>query len=185
MNIFDKEHEIKQLYNRQKFALYGLLGLIFSAFVGLQLSRIEAIAKFNYNLHEILFVPFTIAFFVVPGLFIVYTYYLVRYVLKRGKRKPSLKTSMKAISVLAALIVIGLITAHQFQEVSTSGVFMVEKKLQEDEEYYLVLDDKKVSVSYNVFQLVEEDQQYLISFVWNKKTPYKGKLKRIARLTNH
>ena len=163
MKLYDKEYEIEQLYRRQKLALYGLLGLIFSAFIGLQLGRIQVITDFNYNLHEFLYAQFTIALFVVPLLFIVYIYCLLTYLLKRGKRKPSFKSSFQVVCVLASLIVIGLITAYQFQEVSTGGVYMVEKKLQEEKKYYLVLDNKKVSVSYNDFENVEENQPYLIT----------------------
>ncbi|OIJ20738.1 hypothetical protein BKP45_08025 [Anaerobacillus alkalidiazotrophicus] len=58
-------------------------------------------------------------------------------------------------------------------------MFEVEQKKHEDRKYYLVLNDKKVRVSYNEFHLVEEKQQYLISFVWNKRSPNKGRLKTI------
>jgi hypothetical protein len=34
-----------------------------------------------------------------------------------------------------------------------------------------------VRVSHNEYQLVEENETYLISIVWNKRTPNKGMLK--------
>ncbi|MER2090630.1 MAG: hypothetical protein ABS920_12895 [Sporosarcina sp.] len=176
------ERYIEKLYKAQKLALYWLLGLIYSGFIGLQLGRIQAIADFNYNLHEMMYVPFTIALFVVPVVFVIYIYLLIKYLLERGQQKTNFKTSIQAVLVIASIIVIVSITAQQFSEVSTGGVFEVEKKLHEDRKYYLVLDDKKVRVSYNEFQLVEENQQYLISFVWNKRTPYKGQLETIEPL---
>lgn len=84
--------------------------------------------------------------------------------------------------IIASIIVVVSITAQQFLEVSTSGVYEVEKKLHEDRKYYLILFDTKVRVSYNEFQLVEENQKYLISFVWNKRTPNEGQLKTIEPL---
>ena len=182
MNLNNKDREIQKLYKAQKLALYWLLGIIYSAFLGLQLGRIQAIADFNYNLHEVMYAPFTIALFVVPVVFIIYIYLLIKYLLERGKQKTNLKTSTQAVLVIASIIVVVSITAHQFREVSTGGVFEVEKKLHEDRKYYLVLDDKKVRVSYNEFQLVEVNQQYLISFVWNTRNPNKGQLETIKPL---
>lgn len=182
MNLNNKEREIQKLCKAQKLALYWLLGLIYSGFIGLQLGRIQAIADYNYNLHEIMYVPFNIALFVAPVVFLIYIYLLIKYLLVRGKQKTNLKTSTQAVLVIASIIVVVSITTHQFLELSTSGIFEVEKKLHEDRKYYLVFDDKKVRVSYNEFQLVEENQQYLISFVWNKRTPNKGQLETIEPL---
>lgn len=182
MNLNNKENDNQKLFKAQKLALYWLLGLIYSGFIGLQLGRIQAIADFNYNLHEIMYVPFNIALFVVPVVFLINIYLLIKYLLKRGRLKTNLKTSIQAVLVIASIVVVVSITAHQFQEVSTGGVFQVEKKLHEDRKYYLVLDDKKVRVSYNEFQLVEENHKYLISFVWNKRTPNKGQLEIIEPL---
>ena len=86
-------------------ALYWLLGFIYSGFIGLQLGRIQAIADFNYNLHELMYVPFTIALFVVPVVFLIYIYLLIKYLLGRGKQKTNLKTSTQAVLVIASIIV--------------------------------------------------------------------------------
>jgi hypothetical protein len=117
---------------------------------------------------------------VVPFLFLIYIFLFIRYLLRRGKQKPNF--SFQAVLVIASIIFVFSITAHQSQEVSTGGVFKVEEKLKEGTKYYLELDNKKVRVSYNEFQLVEENQQYLISFVWNKRTPNIGKLDTIEPL---
>ncbi|WP_332651692.1 hypothetical protein [Lysinibacillus sp. 54212] len=182
MNINGKDRHVQKLYKAQKLTLYWLLGLIYSGFIGFQLGRIQAIADFNYNLHELMFVPATIALFVVPVLFLIYLYFLIKYLLGRGKQKMSLKTSTLAGLVVVSIIGIVFITGYQSLEVSTSGIFEVDQKLQEERKYYLVFDDQRVSVSYNEFQLVEENQQYLISFVWNKRTPNEGRLETIEPL---
>ncbi|OIJ14232.1 hypothetical protein BKP37_09120 [Anaerobacillus alkalilacustris] len=173
------EKDIQRFFKAQKLALYWLLGLIYSAFIGLQLGRIQAIADINYSLHEIMHVPFYFALFIVPVLFLIYMYFLINYLRKRGRQTTNLKTVVQAIVVITSIIIVVSITAYQSFEVSTGGVFEVEQKKHEDRKYYLVLNDKKVRVSYNEFQLVEEKQQYLISFVWNKRSPNKGRLKTI------
>lgn len=174
-----KEKDAQELYRSQRLALCWLLGLIYSGFVGLQLGRIQAITDFNYGLHEIMYLPVNIAMYFVPVLFIIYTVLLIKYFLKRGKQKPTLKASIRALLVIVSIVMIASITTHQFQEVSTGGVFEIEKKLHEDRKYYIVIDNKKVEVTRNEFQLVEVNKDYLISFIWNKKAPNTGQLKTI------
>jgi heme/copper-type cytochrome/quinol oxidase subunit 2 len=182
MILNNKEKDIQNLYKSQKVALYWLLGIIYTAFIGLQLGRIQAIADFNYNLHEIMYAPFTIALFVVPVVFLVYIYQLIKYIRKRGKQSPNFKRVLKAMLVITSIVVIVSITSYQFKEVTTSGVFEVENKLQEDRKYFLVLNNIKVRVPNNEYHLVEENETYLITFVWNQKTPNKGMLQTIEPL---
>lgn len=177
--INNEEEKLKRLFISQKLFLYLLLGIVYLAFIGLQLGRIQAIADFNFTLHEIMYVPFTIAMVVAPVLFIIYIILVVMYLSKRGKQRIGVKTSIKAMLVIASLVFIVHTTAYQFQELSTTGIFEIEEKLHEDRKYYVVLDDKKVKVTFNEFQLIEENEQYLINFVWNKRTPDRGKLKTI------
>ncbi|MEK4425576.1 hypothetical protein [Solibacillus sp. FSL K6-1523] len=179
MNLNDNESPIQKLYKTQKFALYWLLGLIYSGFIGLQLGRIQAITDINYTLHELMFVPTSIAMFTVPVVFLIYIYFLIKYLVARGKQKANLTAVSKVVLVIASLIVVVSITVPQSFEVHTTGIFEVEKKLHEDRKYYLVIDDTKVRVSQNEFHLIDENQQYLISFVWNKRTPNKGQLEMI------
>lgn len=182
MNLNNKEEEIQKSYKAQRIALYWLLAIIYLSFIGLQLGRIQAIADFNYNLHEIMYLPFSIAIFVVPALFLIYIYLFTKYLWKRGRKKTDIKTIVKSILIISSIVIILAITEYQFQEVSTGGVFKVEQKLYDDRKYYLVINDKKIKVSYNEFQLVEENKQYLISFILNKRTPDKGKLETIEPL---
>ena len=62
---------------------------------------------------------------------------------------------------------------------ATAGVYEIEEKIHEDRKYFIVLHDKKIQVSKKEFQLIEENQPYSISFVWNKRNPNIGKLKTI------
>jgi len=63
--------------------------------------------------------------------------------------------------------------------VKTGGIFEVKDKVQEESKYYLILEDKKISVSRNEFNLINAKESYLISFVWNSLSPQKGKLTNI------
>jgi hypothetical protein len=180
MNLSNEdEKNIQKSFKAQKLSLYWLLGLIYSGFIGFQFGNIQAIADFNYGLHEMLYLPVNLAIFFVPFVFLIYLFNVINYLRKRGKQKGNLKTRVKAIMVIVSIIVIFSITNHQFHEVSTGGVFELEQKLYEERKYYLVFEDKKIRVSAIEYQLVELNQQYLVSFVWNSRSPNKGRLESI------
>ncbi|KAB2336159.1 hypothetical protein F7731_11710 [Cytobacillus depressus] len=175
----NSEEEIRKLHKAQRVALYWLLGLIYSAFIGLQLGRVQAIADFNYSLHEIMYVPLNIAMFIVPVLLPIYLYFSIKYLRKRGRVKGNFKATIKAAVVIISVIIIVSIVNHQFHELSTGGVFKLEEKLQEKGKYYLIFDDKKIKVSMNEYKLVKVNEKYLVNFIWNSKTPNKGSLETI------
>ena len=179
MRIHIKQENIKRLYRAQNRALYWLFGIVCLGFLGLQLGRIQAIADFNYSLHEMMYFPFIFALFAAPIVFVIYIFLLCKFLLNRGKQKANIKTGITSIFVIASIVVIISITIHQSYEVTTGGVFEVEEKFREDRNYYLVLNDKKIKVSSEQFHLVEKNQQYSISFVWNKRTPNIGELETI------
>lgn len=174
--------ELKKLFKAQRITLYWILALIYLSFIGLQLGRIQSIADFNYNLHEVMYLPFSIAIFILPVLLLIYIFLSIKYIRKRGRKKVDIKKVVQTILIISSVIIIVTITEYQFQELSAGGVYKVQRKLKEDNKYYLIIDDKKIRVSHNEFQLTEDNQQYLIGFIWNKRTPDKGKLETISPL---
>lgn len=179
-------NELKQnleaAYRAQKITLYFILILLYSAFIGLQLGRIQAISDFNYTLHELLYIPINIAIFVIPVLLLIYLFLVMKYLRKRGKQKIKPNTLVKSILVILSVVIIFVITIHQFHEVSTSGIFEVQDKVYEDGKYYLVINDRKIRVTHNEYQLVLDHERYFATFIWNKRTPNKGKLETIQQL---
>lgn len=105
MDKKNKEQDIQRLYKAQKLALYWLLGIVYSGFIGLQLGRNQAIADFNYNLHELMFIPYNIALFVSPVVFLIYIYLLVKYLFKSGKQKLNFKKGIKATLIITSFVV--------------------------------------------------------------------------------
>lgn len=178
-NNREEKVEIKKLFEAQRIVLYGLLALIYLSFIGLQLGRVQAITDLNYNLHELMYFPFNVAIFVVPALSLIYVFLFVIYISKRGRKKSDLKTIVKTIVTIFSIVIIVMITEHQFQEVSTGGVFIIEEKQQDNGKYYLMINNTRVKVSHNEFALVEVNQQYLISYISNKRTPDVGRLETI------
>ncbi|MEK3766175.1 MULTISPECIES: hypothetical protein [unclassified Solibacillus] len=128
----NKEKKIYRLYKAQKLALYWLLGIIVSGFIGLQLGEIQAIADYNYNLHEIMYFPAIISLFVAPVVLVIYIFLVVKYLVKRGKQKLNIKEGIKSIVVICSIVILISITVHQSFEVSTTGIFEIDEKLLED-----------------------------------------------------
>ncbi|ANX14085.1 hypothetical protein ABE41_018900 [Fictibacillus arsenicus] len=179
MNQNEGHHnKLQKLYETQKVALYVLLGLIYSGFLGTQLGRIQAISDFNYTLHELLFVPATLALYLGPVMFLVYFYLLIKYIKKRERGHWGIKSAAKTISVIASIVAILIIMNHQSHEVSTAGIFVLEQKHLVEGKYYLVIDERQIKVSRNEYQLAEVENEYLVSFIWNSRSK-KGILETI------
>jgi hypothetical protein len=179
MNQNEGHHnKLKKLYETQKVALHVLLGLIYSAFIGTQLGRIQAISDFNYTLHELLFILATIALYFGPVMFLVYLYLLIKYIKKRERGHWGIKSAAKTISVIASIVAILIIMNHQSHEVSTAGIFVLEQKHLVEGKYYLVIDERQIKVSRNEYQLAEVENEYLVSFIWNSRSQ-KGILETI------
>lgn len=179
MNQNEGDHnKLQKLYKAQKVALYVLLGLIYSGFLGTQLGRIQTISDFNYTLHELLFVPATLAIYLGPLVFLVYLYLFLKYIKKRGKGRIKIMSAAKTISLIASIVSILIIINHQSYEVSTAGIFVLEQKHLAEGSYYLVIDERQIKVSRNEYQLAEVEKEYLISFIWNSRSQ-KGILETI------
>jgi hypothetical protein len=179
MNQNEGDHnKLQKLYKAQKVALYVLLGLIYSGFLGTQLGRIQAISDFNYTLHELLLVPATLALYLGPVMFLVYFYLLIKYIKKRERGHWGIKSAAKTISVIASIVAILIFMNHQSHEVSTAGIFVLEQKHLVEGKYYLVIDERQIKVSRNEYQLAEVENEYLVSFIWNSRSQ-KGILETI------
>ena len=174
----------EKLFIARKIALYVLLGIIYTAFLGLQLARVQAITNFSYRLHEMFYLPVHLAIFIGPVVFLIYIYFVIKCLGKKDIQNQNLKTTIKRVFVVISLIAVFLIVGYQSHEISTGGIFEIKQKVQEDTKYYLVLQDKKIRVSRNEFNLVNVNESYLISFIWNSLSPDKGKLTMIEPFKN-
>lgn len=175
----DEGNEKKEnLYDYKKIVSVLLVGIIYAAFIGLELGRIQAIADFNYRLHEMLFIPVNLAIFTVPLLSVVYLVLLVKS-LKYKTQKLAPKRRIKVISVVLSLAVIFAVVGYQVQEVSTTGVYEITEKYQKGSKYYILAQDKEIRISRNEYYLIDLNEKYMVGFLWNKNTPGKGKLEII------
>lgn len=178
--MIQHDKEESNLLKANKKVLYWLLGIIYIAFICLQLGRIQAIADFNYNLHEMMYVPVNLAIFIVPILFLIYIYLSIKSLIKNKNYTLTLKTTIKSILVIVSLVIIFWIVGYQSKEVSATGLYEINQKIQEDSKYYIVLEDnRKIRVSQNEYNLINENKKYMIMYVWNRNSPDIGNLEII------
>lgn len=171
-----RQNKFSELARTKKVVQYLLLSIIYISFFTFQLTRIQAISNFNYRLHEILYLPFNVAMFLVPVVFLVYMYLVIKCLIKKANEPTGFIAKLKGLLVFISVLAILAIVGYQMHEVKTGGIFEVKDKVQEESKYYLILEDKRISVSRNEFNLINAKESYLISFVWNSLSPEKGKL---------
>jgi hypothetical protein len=167
----------------RKNALYWLLGTIYTVFISLQLIQSRILINVNYGLHEMAAVPINAAIFIGPIVLIIYLNLEIKAVRKYGFKTLIPRSKVKAALIIISLILVFASARYQLHQVSTSGLFEVKNKVQQHQNYYLVLEDKKIKVSRSEFNLVDVNEQYMISFSWNPLSPEKGKLIYIERFS--
>ena len=74
------------LVKKHNFLLSVLLIMIYAAFIGMQLNRIQAIADYNYSLSEISMAPLTILMFFGPIILLAYITVAIRLLLSNTKQ---------------------------------------------------------------------------------------------------
>lgn len=167
----------------KRVALYWLLGTIYLAFACWELGRIQAIADFNYTLHELLYVPINAAIFLIPIEVILFFYYAIM-ARKQNKEKRNYSSRVKAILIIFSLVFITYIFYGQSNSRSTSGIFYIQDRVQEKNQYFIVLNNgEKIKCRRNEFSLVVEGEAYLVSYVWYN-IPQKGSLELIEPINN-
>ncbi|WP_186579945.1 hypothetical protein [Aquibacillus kalidii] len=175
MQSYTRYDTQEKAYKQQKVALYCLLGSTYLFFVGLVLGDIQAIADYSYSLHEIISSTANLML-ITPFLLLIYIFYRIRYLIIRGRVLPELKSGIKGLFVAASIIGIFTFTFFKLNEYESHGVLTVQGKIQEENNYYLIINDKKIKVTESEYYLTTQNEVYLGSYKWNKLSPDEGKL---------
>ncbi|MED4017736.1 hypothetical protein [Sutcliffiella cohnii] len=172
--------ELNKLYDRKKIAQYWLLGVVLITYCSLQINRYSILINIDYSLHEVISALANLMW-LIPIFSIVYIILTAKYLFKRGlKQRPSIVLLIRDLIILIAVCGISGMIVYYLGEVSTSGVIKIEGKIVENDQYYVVINEKKIKVTSNEFHLIDKSQEYMGSYVWNQFTPDKGKLTRIG-----
>ena len=157
------------LLETHNFLLSLSLILIYTAFIGMQLNRIQAIADYNYSLSELTMAPFTKLIYFGP--IILLAYFIVTIKLLRSSIKLNFGAKQFAITafVIISFILITPILINQFNEVSTTMIATIDDKTVEQDKYFIVTNNEKINVTRNEYNLVKVNQEYMISYRWSKK----------------
>ena len=63
---------------KRKIVAKVILGTTYIAFIGYLLAKLQGIADWNYNIHELLYIPYSIAYYLVPILLFLWLYYAIK-----------------------------------------------------------------------------------------------------------
>ena len=89
------------------------------------------------------------------------------------------KYLLKKTPITLSLIAILVFFTYEQSSVSTSGLYVIEEKVYDCQNYHVVLDDMRVSCSWNEYNLINLEEKYLVTFKWSKRRPHVGKLEYI------
>jgi len=123
----------------------------------------------------------TILYFQYYMLFIAIILWIIFIVgmIKRKNIEEKNKVNKTAIFlvVFTTVIVIGF-GYYYLNGMVTEGVFTIEEQnmLEENGQHYLFLEEQKIEVSEELFNLVEINSQYHIKYSWNKLSQNNGKI---------
>lgn len=171
----------KSFTQKRKTVSKIILVTFYSAFIGYLLAGLQWIADWNYSIHEMLYIPYSIAYFLVPFELLAWIYYAAKSKreVRENDHRPRNKEYLINLVLSVSLILIATYFYIQSMTIVTSGLFEVEQKIQDKNKYYIQLDDQRIRCTHNEFNLIEEGRVYLVTFSWNKESPDKGKLELI------
>ncbi|GKX29163.1 hypothetical protein SH1V18_16430 [Vallitalea longa] len=173
----------KETYvHKRKILTKIILITIYITFIGYLLGNVQSIADWNYSIHEMLYIPCYIAYYLFPLELCIWLYYAIKSIkeprdnmMKYNNIKMYLRNSLLVVSVMAILSFFYI----QSMNISTTGLFEVENKFNKTNAYYIQINNKNIKCSKNEYNLVKEGDLYMVDFSWNKKWPQKGSLKYI------
>lgn len=164
------------LVKKHNFLLSLLLIMIYVAFIGMQLNRIQAIADYNYSLSEITMAPLTMLMFIGPIILLAYIIVSINLLCSNIKIHFGFKQFAITALIITSFCVITPIWIKQFNEVSTTMIATVEDKMVEQNKYFIVSNNEKINVTHSEYNLIEINQEYLISYRWNKIGNFQSKV---------
>jgi len=182
-----KEFEMKNYTSLRKKCSKIIIFLIYITTVCYILGQSQSITNWNYTFHEMLFLPYNLAYYSLPVLSLIWIYYGLRSIKEKSKEKnDKRKLYFKNIVIILSIVLIAVYFNYESHGVSTSGVFTIEEKIYDGEKYNIVVNGISIKCTWNEYNLIRENNEYLLSFNWNEysPSPSKGKLEYCADKSN-
>lgn len=157
-----------------------IIVLIYITFICYFLGQFQSILDWSFTFHELLFIPYNISFFTLPILCLIWIFLAIRSIKEsstelKDKRKIYFKNTLIIISILLIVMFFN----YENHVVQTSGIFTIEEKKFDGEKYNVIFNGMTIKCTWNEYNLIKENQNYLILFNWNEYSPNKGKLEYI------
>jgi hypothetical protein len=169
---------------RSKKAAIVLIVSLLICFVSIELGKVQAISDFSFRLHEMLYLPINIGIFLIPLEVVFVLYCFIRWVIELRKDANS-KSKLNILLNLTAFLCLSLYVfyfIYMSYGVSTSGVYENLSKKNQENKYYIVVNNIRLSCTRNEYNLMNSGRKYLMSYEWNKLSPETGTLTYIEEV---
>lgn len=151
MKGFNYMNEEKYI-SKRKIISKSIVITIYFSFACYILGEIQSISNWNYCIHEMLYIPITIAYAIIPVQVSVWLYYAIKsYGIKKGFNINKVKLYIKNSITIISLIIISIYFIIQSHSVSTSGIFEINNKIYDGNNYYILINEKKVKCTWNEY----------------------------------
>lgn len=169
---------------KSRIASIVLILSLIICFISLELGKIQPISDFNYTLHEMIYIPISIGIFLIPLEVIFTIYYSIKWIIKvrrdtSGKSKTNLLLNVIAVLCLSLFVYYFFYMSYG---VSISGVYENVGKEKQENKYYIVVQNIRVSCTRNEYNLINFDGKYLMSYKQYKLSPGVGELEYIEEV---
>ncbi|WP_033543636.1 hypothetical protein [Planococcus sp. CAU13] len=145
------------------------------SFLCFQIGKNSFLINMSYSLHEFVSGMTNLLFFT-PILFMFYVFFTIKHIQSTKPKFKRTKRIVPTILLLATVLSIYTVFYYQLHDMTSSGILPIDFKTQEENNYYLWIDDKKISTSQDIYDGVKVKEEYHGSFSWNSLNPEKGKL---------
>lgn len=176
-------NENKHLKIRDNLFIALLLTLVIDSMC-LALGQVQYITDFNYNLHEMLYLPINLSLLIVPIELIILIYYSTRYFKDIWKSTVVMDLRYKikvSLCIISMVVTIGSMY-YQANSVSTFGTYLITNKIIDGNSRYIILNNIKIKCTENEYNLINLTDTYSIIYSCNHLKSNVGKLNRIEKI---
>lgn len=179
--MLKKQPSVLNYYLLQKRTLLLFIIITIVSFLCSQIGRSSILINVSYSLHELVY-GIANLIFLTPILFLFFVFFSVKYIQSSSQKFIHVRRIVPTFLLFATLLSIYTVSYYQLHDYTTAGILSIDFKTQEENKYYLWIDDTKISTSQEIYNMVEIKEEYDGSYLGNSLNSGKGKLLSINTL---
>lgn len=177
--MLKKQPSANSDYNIQKRLLQLFILTLFVSFICSQIGRGSFLISINYSLHDIVW-GLANLIFLTPAILLFYFIFRFKHLKSKGNLPVKTKRFLPMFFMWTTVVAIYSLSYYQLHDFTAEGYMSIDHKMQEENHYYLWIDDTKMVTSQENYQLVKVDEEYRIRYSGNSLKPGQGKLVSVS-----